>query len=209
LLSRYFGGSESAVRALFGKARRAAPSIVWLDEIDTLAPTRDEQADDGTGALGRRILSTLLAEMDGISGRDGVLVLAATSRLDLIDAALLRPGRFDRLLCVPLPGASDRCAVLRRCCARGAALDDGELETLVEATDGYSGAALVALHREAVFAALREHDAAAVPRATAALVLRARHFVGALNGAASAEPASSPQHANSLQLPTDINFSFC
>jgi SpoVK/Ycf46/Vps4 family AAA+-type ATPase len=112
LLSRYLGGTEKAIRELFARARRAAPSVVWLDEIDALAASRADVDDESDGALARRTLSALLAELDGVGGREGVLVLAATSRLALVDSALLRPGRFDRLLLVPPPDRDDRREVI-------------------------------------------------------------------------------------------------
>ncbi len=162
LLSRYLGGTERAIRELFARARRVAPSVVWLDEIDVLGASRDQDGgDDGGDAIGRRTLSALLAELDGVSERDGVLILAATSRLSHVDSALLRPGRFDRVLRVPLPTHADRVAILasrlRRAPASRVTAD--QIERIAALTDGRTGADLAALHREAAFAAL--HDAGA------------------------------------------------
>jgi hypothetical protein len=167
LLSRYLGGTERAIRELFARARRVAPSVVWLDEIDVLGASRDQDGgDDGGGggggdAIGRRTLSALLAELDGVSERDGVLILAATSRLSHVDSALLRPGRFDRVLRVPLPTHADRVAILASRLRRAPAsrVTAEQIERIAALTDGRTGADLAALHREAAFAAL--HDAGA------------------------------------------------
>jgi AAA+ superfamily predicted ATPase/energy-coupling factor transporter ATP-binding protein EcfA2 len=161
LLSRYLGGTERAIRELFARARRAAPSVVWIDEIDVLAARREHESGDGGGgddALSRRTLSALLAELDGVGERDGVVILAATSRLAHIDAALLRPGRFDRVLRVGLPSHGDRAAIVAHYASRAPAsrLGADDIERVAAQTGGWSCAELAALHREAAFAALRD-----------------------------------------------------
>jgi SpoVK/Ycf46/Vps4 family AAA+-type ATPase len=156
-----------------------APSVVWLDEIDVLGASRD-QGDDSSGggdAVGRRTLSALLAELDGVCDRDGVLILAATSRLSHVDSALLRPGRFDRVLRIPPPTHADRVAIvashLRRAPASRVTADD--VERIAALTDSQTGADLAALHREVAFAALQ--DAGDAPeRAT----IEMRHFLAKL-----------------------------
>jgi AAA family ATPase len=112
LFSKWVGESERAVATLFRRARAAAPSIIFFDEIDALAARRADAGAGGGGGVGARVLSQLLHEMDGVSPLANVLVVAATNRPDLVDAALLRPGRFDTLLHVTLPDEPGRAQVL-------------------------------------------------------------------------------------------------
>lgn len=152
------GESERAVASLFKKARAAAPAIVFFDEIDALAASRGEAGGGGGGGsgVGARVLSQLLHEMDGIQPLKSVLVVAATNRPDLVDAALLRPGRFDRLIHVTLPEEPARWQVLAihtRAMPLAAGVD---LNLLAAKTGGYSGAELAAVCREAALAALEE-----------------------------------------------------
>lgn len=180
LLSRYLGGTERSIRELFARARRAAPSVVWIDEIDVLAARREhESGDGGDDALSRRTLSALLAELDGVGERDGVVILAATSRLAHIDAALLRPGRFDRVLHVGAPSLADRVAIVAHYVARAPAsrLSADDIERVAAQTDGRSCAELAALHREAAFAALRDAHEQQV-------TLEAKHFFFTLDARA-------------------------
>ena len=111
LLSKYVGETERGVREVFHKARQAAPCIIFFDEIDALAPVRGSGGSDSN--VSQRVISQLLTEMDGIEELKGVLVLAATNRPDMLDPALLRPGRFDLLLEVPPPDATGRTQNLR------------------------------------------------------------------------------------------------
>ena len=113
LLSKYVGDSERAVAELFARARAAAPAVIFFDEFDSLAPARGGGGDSsGGGGVGTRVVSQLLAELDGITALRSVVVVCATNRPDLIDAALLRPGRIDRTLYVGLPDASARAAIV-------------------------------------------------------------------------------------------------
>ncbi|MGC8689792.1 MAG: ATP-binding protein, partial [Thermoplasmata archaeon] len=110
VLSKWFGESEKAIREIFKKARAAAPSVVFFDEIDAIAPERGSRTDSGATD---RIVNQILAEMDGIAPLKNVVVIAATNRPDIIDQALLRPGRFDRLVYVPPPDESARMEILK------------------------------------------------------------------------------------------------
>lgn len=153
LLSKWVGDSERAVRELFRRAREAAPTLVFLDEVDALAPTRGQSTDGGTAD---RVVAALLTELDGVESLRNVVVIGATNRPDLIDPALLRPGRLERLVFVPPPDGQAREAILRAA-ARSVPLDDEvDLAALGEELEGFSAADCSALIREAALAAMRE-----------------------------------------------------
>jgi len=148
------GESERAIREIFRKARQYAPTVVFFDEIDAIAYIRG--TDIGSSRVGERIVSQLLTEMDGIGELQGVVVIAATNRPDMLDPALLRPGRFEKLIYVPPPDERSRLEILR-IHTRGMPLDeDVDLVELARITEGYTGADLAALIREAGMMALRE-----------------------------------------------------
>ncbi|GAB6946639.1 CDC48 family AAA ATPase [Vulcanisaeta sp. JCM 16161] len=159
VLSKWFGESERAIREIFKKARMAAPCVIFFDEIDAIAPARGLRVDSGATD---RIVNQLLAEMDGIAPLKNVVVIAATNRADIIDPALLRPGRFDRIVYVPPPDENARFEILK-VHIRGLKLADDVkdgnykyLRDLARRTEGYTGADLAALVREAAMLALRE-----------------------------------------------------
>jgi transitional endoplasmic reticulum ATPase len=153
LLSMWVGESERAVREVFKKAKQAAPCIVFLDELDALAPRR---GGGGDSQVTERVVSQLLTELDGIEELKGVVVLAATNRLDRVDPALLRPGRFDFMVELPVPDLEARLAILK-VHTRGMPLaDDVSLEALAARTDGLVGADLEGLCRRAGLLAIRE-----------------------------------------------------
>jgi transitional endoplasmic reticulum ATPase len=164
LMSKWVGESEAGVRQLFARARGAAPSLIFLDEVDALAPVRGgASGDDG---VGDRVVAALLTELDGIEALNGVVVVAATNRPDMIDPALLRPGRLERLLFVPPPDQPARAAILTSASAH-TPLDPGvDLAALSARTDGFSGADCAALIRQAALAAMRR--SMDVPSVTAA-----------------------------------------
>ncbi|UXD21877.1 ATPase AAA [Ignicoccus pacificus DSM 13166] len=153
VLSKWVGESEKAIREIFRKARQAAPTIVFFDEIDSIAARRGR---DVSGVLDR-IVNQLLTEMDGIEPLQRVTVIAATNRPDLLDPALLRPGRFDRLIYVPPPDKKARLEIFRVHTRRMPLADDVDLEKLAEMTQGYTGADIAAVCREAALIALREN----------------------------------------------------
>ena len=153
IMSKWYGESEKAVREIFKKAKQVAPSIVFLDEIDAIAPRRGVYE----GSRGYdTLVNQLLTSLDGLTAREGVTVIAATNRPDIIDQALLRPGRFDRLIFVPVPDAPARRAILQ-VHTRIMPLKDVNIEDLVLRTEGFVGADLENLCREAAMAALREN----------------------------------------------------
>jgi transitional endoplasmic reticulum ATPase len=163
LLSKWVGESERAVRELFRRARGAAPSVIFFDEIDALAPRRGAGLDGGATD---RVVAQLLTELDGIEELAGVFVIGATNRPDLIDPALLRPGRFDRVVYVPPPDAAARGAMLSTL-ARRMPLEEGlDLAAIASNCVGYSAADLESLARAAAMNAFRESpDAPLVTRA--------------------------------------------
>eukprot|EP00189_Rhodosorus_marinus_P009225 CAMPEP_0184753644 /NCGR_PEP_ID=MMETSP0315-20130426/44207_1 /TAXON_ID=101924 /ORGANISM="Rhodosorus marinus, Strain UTEX LB 2760" /LENGTH=711 /DNA_ID=CAMNT_0027233029 /DNA_START=314 /DNA_END=2449 /DNA_ORIENTATION=+ len=158
LLNKFVGESERSVRRLFQRARASAPCIVFFDELDALAPRRSGEASGGgsDSSSSERVVNQLLTELDGIDGRKQVFVIAATNRPDIIDPAMLRPGRLDKLLYVPLPNARERESILRTVCAKTPLQDDVDLHKIADSPkcEGFSGADLVALNREAATCAL-------------------------------------------------------
>ncbi|XP_041052461.1 ATPase family protein 2 homolog isoform X3 [Carcharodon carcharias] len=154
LLSKYVGESERAVREIFRKARAVAPSILFFDEIDALAVERGSSA--GAGNVADRVLAQLLTEMDGIEQLHNVMILAATNRPDMIDKALMRPGRIDRIIYVPLPDAATRAEIFKLQFRSMPISDDVSLDYLIARTHKYSGAEIIALCREAALLALQE-----------------------------------------------------
>jgi transitional endoplasmic reticulum ATPase len=154
LLSKWVGESEKGVREVFRKARQAAPCIVFFDEIDAIAPTRGVGSDSH---VTERVISQLLTELDGLEVLSNVIIIAATNRPDIIDAALLRPGRFDRLLYVPPPDREARIQILKIHTSKKPLAEDVKIDTLANHTDGYTGADIAALASAAVMLALREH----------------------------------------------------
>ncbi|TCJ78989.1 UNVERIFIED_ORG: transitional endoplasmic reticulum ATPase [Dietzia maris] len=172
LMDKWVGSSEKAVRDLFRKARVSAPSLVFLDEIDALAPRRGQSGDSG---VGDRVVAALLTELDGAEPLGDVVILGATNRPELIDPALLRPGRLERLVFVPPPDAEARADILRAAGRDVPLADDVDLTELATDLDGYSAADCAALLRESALTAMRRDiDAAEV---TAEDVARARRAV--------------------------------
>ncbi|MCW2542487.1 MAG: adenosinetriphosphatase [Frankiales bacterium] len=153
LLSKWVGESESGVRELFRRAKQAAPTLIFLDEVDALAPTRGQSTDGGTTD---RVVAALLTELDGVEQLRDVIVIGATNRPDLIDPALLRAGRLERLVYVPPPDAEARTAILTAS-VKKVPLDKAvDLVDLGKRTEGFSAADCAALIREAALTAMRE-----------------------------------------------------
>ncbi len=185
LMDKWVGSSEKAVRELFRRARDSAPSLVFLDEIDALAPRRGQSFDSG---VTDRVVAALLTELDGIEPLRDVVVLGATNRPDLIDPALLRPGRLERLVFVEPPDADARVEILKTAAKSVPLSPEVDLGALAADLDGYSAADCVALLREAALTAMRRSiDAADV---TAADVARARETV---------RPSLDPAQVESLR----------
>ncbi len=192
LLNKYVGESEKAVRQLFARGRASAPCVVFFDEIDALTPRR---GGEGTSQATERVVNQMLTELDGLDGRTQLFFVAATNRPDILDPAMLRPGRLDKLLYVPIPHADAREAILRTA-ARRTPLDDS-VDLAAVARDGrcagFSGADLAALLREAAVAALSATDGTAGPPRVSA-----EHFEVALRVTLPSVSPAEEQHYQRL-----------
>ena len=155
LLSKFVGESEKGVRETFRKAKQAAPCIIFFDEIDAIAPKRGSGI--GDSHVSERVVSQLLTEMDGIEELRGIVVLAATNRRDLIDSALLRPGRFDQLLNVPVPNDNAMMSVFKIHTRKNPLANDIDFKELVSQTSGFVGADIESVCRKATMLAIREY----------------------------------------------------
>jgi transitional endoplasmic reticulum ATPase len=182
LLSKWVGESEKHVRDMFKKARQVAPAIIFFDEIDSLAPRR---GGIGDSHVTERVVSQLLTELDGLEELREVVVIAATNRPDLIDPALLRPGRIERHIYIPPPDKEARKEIFRIHLKNKPLAEDVKLEELAEKTEGYSGADIEAVCREAGMLAIREALKSGVSREEAKEIAKKikitkRHFEEAL-----------------------------
>jgi ribosome biogenesis ATPase len=180
LLDKYVGESERAVRLVFERARSSSPCIVFFDELDSLVPKRGSDGGGG-GGVSERVVNQLLTELDGLESRRSVFVIGATNRPELIDPAMLRPGRLDRLLYVPLPTPADRISILKALSTEMALGDDVDMNLIggCERATGYSGADCAALLREAGLAVLKEEAAALAEgrvESPTKLQIMGRHF---------------------------------
>jgi transitional endoplasmic reticulum ATPase len=155
LLSKWVGESEKGIREVFRKARQAAPCLIFFDEIDAIAPTRGGGFGDSN--VTERVISQLLTELDGLEILTNVVVIAATNRPDIIDPALLRPGRFDRLLYVSPPDRESRIQILKIHTKNKPLSDDVNLQQLADLSEGYTGADISSMSSAAVMLALRKH----------------------------------------------------
>lgn len=154
VLSKWVGESEKTLREIFRKARMAAPCVVFIDELDAIAPRRGASLE--SSMVTERLVDTLLTEMDGLKSVKDIIVIAATNRPDILDPALLRPGRFDRVIEIPMPNEEARLKILK-VHTRRMPLKAVSLEKLAKLTDGYSGADIENLCREAGMEAIREN----------------------------------------------------
>jgi len=183
LLNKFVGESEKAVREVFRKARQASPCIIFFDEVDSVAPTRGSSM--GDSHVTERVISQFLTEMDGLEELRNVIIIAATNRPDIIDSALLRPGRFDRLLFVPPPDLEARKQIFKIHTRKTPLADDVNLDELARKTDGYTGADIASLANTGVMLALREHiskakDPEDAKKRAKGLKVAKRHFDEAL-----------------------------
>jgi transitional endoplasmic reticulum ATPase len=192
LLSKWVGESERAVREVFRKAKQAAPCIIFLDELDSIAPIRGAGYDSH---VTERVVSQLLTEMDGLEELKDVIVIAATNRPDIVDPAMLRPGRLDRLIYIQMPDKETRKDIFA-VHLRGKPLgEDVDREELAKWTDRYVGADIAAIIKEAVMAALREFLASGIAEeqlndAIKNVVIKKKHFEAALK---SVKPTTTPR----------------
>jgi transitional endoplasmic reticulum ATPase len=171
LLSKWVGESERGIREIFKKARQSAPCVIFFDEIDAIAPARGSRI--GDSGVTDRMVNQLLTEMDGIQPLKNIVVIGATNRVDILDPALLRPGRFDLIIYIPPPDLESRYQILKIHTRKMPLDNDVNLREIASLTEGYTGADLEALCREAGMAAIRE--------GIKPIKVKRKHFESALN----------------------------
>ncbi len=155
MLNKFVGESEKAIREVFRKARQASPCIIFFDEIDSVAPIRGSGSGDSN--VTERVISQFLTEMDGLEELRNVVIIAATNRPDIVDPALLRPGRFDRMLLVPPPDLEARKQIFRIHTKKTPLADDVKPDELARKTEGYTGADIASICNTAVMLSIKEH----------------------------------------------------
>ncbi|CAF1267717.1 unnamed protein product [Rotaria sordida] len=155
LLTMWFGESEANVRDVFDKARQAAPCVLFFDELDSIAKSRGGSVGDGGGAADR-VINQILTEMDGMGAKKNVFIIGATNRPDIIDSAILRPGRLDQLIYIPLPDDKSRIAILKAALRKSPVSRDVDVDHLAKVTNGFSGADLTEICQRACKLAIRE-----------------------------------------------------
>lgn len=155
LLTMWFGESEANVRDVFDKARAAAPCVLFFDELDSIAKSRGASVGDAGGASDR-VINQILTEMDGMNAKKNVFIIGATNRPDIIDPAVMRPGRLDQLLYIPLPDKASRVAILKANFRKSPLAGDVDVDAIAAATHGFSGADLSAIAQRACKMAIRE-----------------------------------------------------
>uniref|UniRef100_A0A182T6B6 AAA+ ATPase domain-containing protein n=1 Tax=Anopheles maculatus TaxID=74869 RepID=A0A182T6B6_9DIPT len=218
LLNMYVGESERAVRQCFQRARNSAPCVIFFDEFDSLCPKRSDSAESSAGS---RVVNQLLTEMDGIEERKGVFLMAATNRPDIVDPAVLRPGRLDKILYVGLPARDDRVDILRALTknrTQPPLADDVEFERVAELTDGYTGADLAGLVRQASLQTLKdsivvsgeeertgENVQQQEDEAQLCLEVRYEHFLQAIRNTKPSVGAEDKKHYEKLRLKYGVN----
>ena len=176
LISKWVGESEKGVREVFRKARQAAPCVIFFDELDAIAPRRG--GSEGDSHVTERVISQMLTELDGLEDLKGVVVIGATNRPDIIDEALLRPGRFDRILEVPVPDKETRKHIFQIHTKKKPLESDVNIDKLMEMTEGMIGADIAALVNAAAMTAIKEHVR---QKGGSKLRISMRHFETALN----------------------------
>merc|ERR1712055_1075241 len=154
-LTMWFGESEANVRDVFDKARSAAPCVLFFDELDSIAKSRGGSGGDGGGASDR-VINQILTEMDGMGSKKNVFIIGATNRPDIIDSAIMRPGRLDQLIYIPLPDDGSRMAILKANLRKSPVADTVDLSYKAKMTRGFSGADLTEICQRACKLAIRE-----------------------------------------------------
>merc|ERR1711959_460588 len=167
LLTMWFGESEANVREVFEKARQAAPCVLFFDELDSIAKSRGSSVGDAGGA-GDRVMNQLLTEMDGMGSKKNVFIIGATNRPDIIDTALMRPGRLDQLIYIPMPDLESRKGILRSALRKSPVSKDVPLDYLAESMDKFSGADITEICQRAAKYAIRESIEADIEKRRAA-----------------------------------------
>merc|ERR1712227_904700 len=163
LLTMWFGESEANVREIFDKARSAAPCVLFFDELDSIAKARGGGGGDAGGAADR-VINQVLTEMDGMGAKKNVFIIGATNRPDIIDGAILRPGRLDQLIYIPLPDEGSRTSILKSNLRKSPIASDVHLDYIAKVTKGFSGADLTEICQRAVKLAIRENIEADIKR---------------------------------------------
>jgi len=163
LLTMWFGESEANVRDVFDKARSAAPCVLFFDELDSIAKARGGNQGDAGGAADR-VINQVLTEMDGMGSKKNVFIIGATNRPDIIDPAILRPGRLDQLLYIPLPDEASRVSILKANLRKSPVATDVDIPYLAKVTNGFSGADLTEICQRACKLAIRDDIASAIQR---------------------------------------------
>nr|WCZ58544.1 cell division cycle protein 48 [Andalucia godoyi] len=166
LLTMWFGESEANVREIFDKARQASPCVLFFDELDSIARARGSSSGDAGGA-GDRVINQILTEMDGVGAKKNVFIIGATNRPDIIDPAVMRPGRLDQLIYIPLPDDPSRLSILKSNLRKTPIAPDVDLSLISKATAGFSGADLTEICQRAVKMAIRETIERSAARAAA------------------------------------------
>ncbi|KAI3946668.1 hypothetical protein MKW92_043057 [Papaver armeniacum] len=156
LLTKWFGESEANVRGIFDKARQSAPCVLFFDELDSIATQRGNSIGDAGGS-GDRVLNQLLTEMDGMNAKKTVFIIGATNRPDVIDPALLRPGRLDQLVYIPLPDEASRIQIFKACLRKSPVSKHVDIQVLAKHTEGFSGADITEICQRACKYAIREN----------------------------------------------------
>src|SRR3989449_1469947 len=193
VLNKFVGESEKAVREIFRKARQASPCIIFFDEIDSVAPVRGSSMGDSN--VTERVISQFLTEMDGLEELRNVVIIAATNRPDIVDPALLRPGRFDRMLLVPPPDLEARKQIFRIHTKKTPLAEDVKLDDLARKTEGYTGADIASICNTAVMLSIKEHigkakDPEDAKKRAKGLKVAKRHFDEAMQ---KVKPISSQE----------------
>jgi len=157
LLTMWFGESESNVRDVFDKARQAAPCVLFFDELDSIAKSRGSGANGGdAGGASDRVINQLLTEMDGMGSKKNVFIIGATNRPDILDGAIMRPGRLDQLIYIPLPDSESRLSIFKANLRKTPIAKDVDLNFLADNTKGFSGADLTEICQRACKLGIRE-----------------------------------------------------
>jgi len=193
LLNKFVGESEKAVREIFRKARQASPCIIFFDEVDSVAPVRGSSTGDSN--VTERVISQFLTEMDGLEELRNVVIIAATNRPDIVDPALLRPGRFDRMLLVPPPDLEARKQIFRIHTKKTPLAEDVKPDEFARKTEGYTGADIASICNTAVMLSIKEHigkakDAEDAKKRAKGLKVAKRHFDEAMQ---KVKPISSQE----------------
>ena len=201
LMSKWVGESERGIREIFRKARQAAPCIIFFDEIDSIAPVRGSSI--GDSGVTERMISQLLTELDGLEELRDVVVIGATNRPDMIDTALLRPGRFDKLIYIPPPDLEARKEIFKIHTRRKPLAPDVSIDKLAEMAEGYTGADIAAVCRTATMLAVKEHiskypDPKESKDKAGELKITMSHFMEAMK---KIKPSTPPSRVQPEKLP--------